>query len=223
MVYQENAMSGGKLVTGWIMNAWKKDDALKQAINLQNKFILMLLLVITGLIIGWMREPSNLTLYVPPDIQNGATIKANTIPNPLIYSFAYEVWEEINTWPKNGEIEYKQNIQTYWSYLSPQFMREMLDNFEELKLSGQLQRIRYMQGMSGSAFDPNNVKKLGNDTWEVDLKMHVSEYKNNQIVKDVEIVYPLKIARVNIARSLNPYELAITGFVSEPKRINTLI
>ena len=82
-------MSASKLINGWIMNAWRKEDADAIIIKLQNKFIIILCLIALGLFIGWMREPSDLTIHIPPDIQNGATIKVGTIPPPLIYSFAY--------------------------------------------------------------------------------------------------------------------------------------
>lgn len=208
---------------GWIMQAWKKEDADRQIIKLQKYFIIILFAISFSLFIGWFSSPSRLTVYIPPDIQNGATMKAGTIPPSLIYSFTYEVWQELNYWPEeNGEI-YKKNINTYWAYLTPQFKAELLNEYADLKNSGQMERIRYLQGLSGAAFDSMNVKKMGNDTWEVDLRMRLTEYKNNQAVKDVDILYPLKITRVNISPQNNPYGLAISGFVSPPTRLKTYI
>jgi integrating conjugative element protein (TIGR03746 family) len=208
---------------GWIAQAWRKEDIDAQIIRLQRNFIGILSALCFALFIGWVTSPSRLTIYIPPDIQNGATIKADTIPPSLIYSFAYEVWQELNYWPEETGEDYQKNIRTYWSYLTPQFKTLLLDDNTDLKESGQIQRTRYMQGQSGAAFDSINVKKLGNDTWEVDLKMRLTEYKNNQAVKDVEIMYPLKITRINVSPQNNPYGLAITGFVSEPKRLKTYI
>lgn len=131
--------------------------------------------------------------------------------------------QEINYWPEAGDVDYQKNIRHYWSYLTPSFKTELLNESEELKASGQIQRIRYLQGLSGAAFDSVNVKKISSDTWEVDLKMRLTEYKNSQSVKDVEIIYPLKVTRINVSPRNNPYGLAIAGFVSEPKRLNTYI
>lgn len=216
-------MSMEKLLSGWISHAWRKEDADQKIIRLQKQFIVILCVVCSGLLIGWMREPSDLTIHIPPDIQNGATIKVGSIPSSLIYSFAYEVWQEVNSWPKDGEVDYKKNIQDYWAYFTPRFKAELLDNYADQKLLGQLQRIRYIQGLSGAAYDSANVRKIGNDSWEVNLKMHVTEYKNNQVVKDVEVLYPLQVARINMASSINPYGLALTGFSSEPKRLDNTI
>ncbi len=212
-----------KIMRGWIMSAWKKEDADRQIITLQKRFIGILCILSVAFFIGWISAPSRLTLFIPPDIQNGATIKAGSIPDPLIYSFAYEVWQEINYWPGETGDDYQKNIQIYWSYLTPKFKAELLEDYNDLKTTGQIQRIRYLQGLSGAAYDSINVKKLSNDTWEVDLKMRLTEFKNNQAVKDVEIIYPIKVTRINTSAQNNPYGLALAGFVSEPQRQKTYI
>lgn len=208
---------------GWMMNVWRKEDADAQLIKVLKMMIGILVFVCLALCLGWISSPSRLTIYIPPDIQNGATIKAGSIPASLIYSFTYEVWQELNYWPENGEMDYKKNLVTYRPYLTQQFNAECQQEYDELKKSGQLQRIRYLQGASGAAYDSMNIKQLSSNTWEVDLKMRLTEYKNNQPVKDVDIIYPLKITRVNVSQHNNPYGLAIAGFIAEPKRLNTYI
>lgn len=216
-------VKGNKEHRGWITHAWRKEDADNDVIQLQKCVIILLFILCVAFSLGWMTSPSRLTIYVPPDIQNGATIKVGTVPLPLIYSFAYEVWQEMNYWPVDGESDYKKNISTYVPYLTPRFKSELLQEYGELKSSGQLQRIRYLQGLSGAAYDATNVKQLSSNTWEVDLTMRLTEYKNNQPVKDLEIIYPLKVIRTNVSPRNNPYGLAIAGFMSEPKRTNTYI
>lgn len=211
------------LYRGWITNAWKKEDSDAEIIKLQKYFITILLVISLSFFIGWLTSPSRLTVYIPPEIENGATLKAGSIPESLIYSFAYEIWQELNYWPDEGGEDYDKNIKTYWSYLTPRFKAELMEDVAKLKESGQLQRIRYLQGMSGAAYDVINVKKLGNDTWEVDLKMRLTEFKNDQAVKDVEIIYPLRITRINVSPKNNPFGLVLDGFTSEPERLKTYI
>ncbi len=213
----------GNINRGWIRQVWKKEDADRHIIRLQTYFIFILLMMNLAFFTGWISSPSRLTIYIPPDIQNGATMKVGTIPPSLIYSFTYEIWQELNYWPEENGDDYQKNINSYWAYLTSQFKTALLEDNADLKMTGQIQRIRYLQGLSGAAFNSKNVKKLGNDTWEVDLKMRLTEYKNNQAVKDVEILYPLKVTRTNVSPQNNPYGLAITGFVSEPKRLKTYI
>ncbi len=216
-------MKEKKYYQGWITQAWRKEDADAEVIRLQKYAIVLLFMLSLVFSIGWMTSPSRLTIYVPPDIQNGATIKMGTLPDPLIYSFAYEVWQEINYWPTEGESDYKNNLVNYTPYLTPLFKAELLQDYADLKVAGQLQRIRYLQGLSGAAYDAVNVKPISHNTWEVDLTMRLTEYKNNQPVKDVEIIYPLKVIRSNVSPRHNPYGLAIAGLLAEPKRTTTYI
>ncbi|MEO8964496.1 MAG: DUF2895 family protein, partial [Gammaproteobacteria bacterium] len=74
-----------RIFKGWITQAWKKEDADAQIIQFQKRFIVLLCLFSLAFFVGWITSPSRLTLYIPPDIQNGATIKAGSIPEPLIY------------------------------------------------------------------------------------------------------------------------------------------
>jgi integrating conjugative element protein (TIGR03746 family) len=212
-----------KLLSGWITSAWKKEEADREIIQLQKRLMGVLCVFSLAFFIGWITAPSRLTVYVPPDIQNGATLKVGTIPSPLIYSFAYEVWQELNYWPEDKGETYLKNIRAYGSYLTPAFKAELLEEDTHLKASGQIQRIRYLQGLNGAAYDPLNVKKLSHDTWEVNLKMRLTEFKNNQAVKDIEMIYRLKVTRVNVSPQNNPYGFALAGFVAPPERQKTYI
>jgi integrating conjugative element protein (TIGR03746 family) len=205
------------------LNAWKKEDRDAALIRTLRGGMILLFLLCLVLAAGWMTAPSHLRIYIPPDISNGATLKVNEIPNPLIYSFAYELWQEINYWPEEGEQNYGKNIKSYAAYLTPEFQRTLWQELAELKAAGQLQRQRFIQGISGAAYNSENVKKIGSDTWEVDLNVRLMEFKNNQPVKDIEVIYPLKITRREVSYQDNPYGLALAGFISPPVRGKTNI
>lgn len=206
-----------------MFDTWKKEERDLQVMKVQRTVIFLLFVICLLAFAGWMSAPSRMIVYVPPDISNGATLKPNQIPGPLVYAFAYEVWQEINYWPHDGTQDYKNNIHTYWSYLTPDFKANLLLDDANLQAAGQLDRQRYLQGMNGAAFNAANVKKIGVNTWEVDLTMRLTEYNNNQPVKDIEILYPLKVTRRNISQQDNPYGLVIAGFVSQPQRLKTYI
>ncbi len=203
-----------------VFNAWKKEDRDLAVIRVQKICMGILFLLCLTFAIGWMTAPSRLRIYIPPDISNGATLKVNEIPNALIYSFTYEVWQELNYWPQDGSKDYQKNLRVYDAYLLPAFKTELLQEYADLTNAGQIQRQRYVQGM---AFDNTAVKKIGNNAWEVDLKVRLMEYKNNQLVKDVEVLYPIKIVRHDISNSYNPYGLAIAGYLSPPLRLKTYV
>src|SRR5262249_26347219 len=160
------------------------------------------------LAIGWISAPSRLRVFIPPDIRNGATLKVDEIPDALIYSFTYELWQEFNYWPEDGSKDYPKNLRTYAAYLMPGFQAELLQDYNELMHGGQLQRQRYAQGIAEGGFDSASVKKLSHDAWEVDLKVRLMEYKNHQLVKDIDVLYPLKVIRRDVSNSHNAYGLA---------------
>lgn len=197
-------------------NAWKKEDRDAAMICAQNKCIVILCFGCLLLSIGWISAPSRIQVFIPPDMSAGATLKPGEIPPALIYSFADELWQEINYWAEDGSKDYEKNLRTYAAYLTPEFQAELFQELHELMDAGQLQRQRYLQG---SAFEVSHVKKLSSDSWAVDLKVRLMEYKNHQLVKDIEVLYPLKIVRRDISHSHNPYGLAIAGFVSKPIRV----
>lgn len=200
--------------------AWKKAERDQRLIHVQARFIVILTLLCLLLGIGWLWAPSRLTVYLPPDLSNGATVKPNAIPKPLIYSFAYQVWQEINHW-QNGEEDYPKALHIYQAYLTPAFQEVLYQDYQSLKSLGQVQRQRNVEGLTGAAFDSNNVKALSNTTWEVDLTLHLTEYKNHQTVKSIDMLYPLKVTRMAISEQHNPYGLALAGFVHEPTRLKT--
>lgn len=210
-----------KLLQGWQSGAWKKEDQDRSVISLQNRFIFIVVGLCIFFAVGWMRAPSDLTVHIPPDITNGSTFKINEIPSSFLYSFSYEVWQEVNYWSEDGSQDYAKNIHTYASYLTPKFQNELLQEYEDLKTAGQVQRQRSLQGLAGSTFESSTVKKLSANSWEIDLKVRLVEYRNNQIVKDIEMLYPLKVIRWDISGEKNPYGLALDGFISPPVRLKT--
>jgi integrating conjugative element protein (TIGR03746 family) len=205
------------------LNAWKKEDRDRALIRTLRGGIGLLFVLCIVLAAGWMTAPSHLRIYIPPDISNGATLKINEVPNPLIYSFAYELWQEINYWPEDGSQDYGKNLKVYAAYLTPDFQQALRQELIDLKAAGQLQRQRFIQGISGAAYNPENVKKISADTWEVDINVRLMEFKNNQPVKDIEVLYPLKITRHEVSHQDNPYGLALAGFMSAPIRGKTSI
>lgn len=206
-----------------IFKAWKKQDQDALLIKAQRRNNLVLVSLCVLLIAGWMTAPSRLKIFIPPVLSSAVTQKADEIPMPSIYSFSYQVWQGINYWPANGAQDYKMDIRTNWYYLSSQFQSDLVQDEADLKSSGQLQRQRFMEGLAGEAYDASSVKKINGNTWEVDLKMRLTEYSNHQIVKDVEILYPLKVMRMNVSEKFNPYGLVLAGFVSEPRRLKTYV
>jgi integrating conjugative element protein (TIGR03746 family) len=148
------------------------------------------------------------------------------VPKTTVYSFAYYVWQSINHWSNNGMQNYKKQINRFSPFLTPDFKLSLVQDYNNLLNQGELQdRIRLMQGVAGSEYSPGEVKYVGHDTWIVHLKMQLTEMMNSnaKVVKDVQMLYTLKIVRFDVDANKNPWGLAIAGFAASPARIKTIV
>ncbi|MBW7441191.1 TIGR03746 family integrating conjugative element protein, partial [Escherichia coli] len=82
-----------------------------------------LLLMVT---LGWMSAPDRLTIHNPPDLRSGSTRPWWEVPPSTVYSFAYYIFQQLNAWPKNGEVDYPAKIHALSAYLTPS-CREILE------------------------------------------------------------------------------------------------
>ncbi len=189
--------------------------------------VLLLFLFCLGLALGWYMTQSEVSIHIPPEIPtNGLTVKANSYPKSEIFSFAFYVWQSINYWPENGSQDYKENIKKFSAYLTPNFKQFLLNDFNQRYSNGELEsRLRDMQGLNGSAFDPKNVIYLGNGTWLVHLTMQLTERMNNngKRVKDAGINYTFRVVRFQADSNDNKWGLALDGFGANPQRIKTSV
>lgn len=205
-------------------------NALEQARwHIRTLWIIILLCCMgNGLsIIGWMHSQSKITVTIPPQIpESGLSITQGVIPKNTIYTFGYYVWQSINHWSSDGMQDYKNQIQRFSAFLTPDFKLKLIQDYNNLLNQGELQdRIRLMQGTSGSEYNPQDVQYLGHGTWIIHLKMRLTELMNSnaKVVKDVQMYYTLKIVRFDTDAKNNPWGLALSGFAKSPARIKTLI
>lgn len=170
--------------------------------------------VILGLIFCLATIPTRFTFHIPPDLSNGATLKANKVPNAYVGEFAFYMWQAINNWPTNGAQDSSKNLNYYGAYLTPSFKYYLQQHYKKLHQSGQLQgRVRVIRPIPG---DQPKVTRLTQNSWQVLLKVRESAYVNGILVKDKNIEFPFKVVRFNEDAQLNPFGLALDGFTSSP-------
>ena len=203
--------------------SWREQDKQTTLIYIQWGVIVFSLLMMLFLWLGWYRAPSHMTVYLPPDISGGALTKANSVPTPYVYAFSFQIWQELNYWPIDGVKNYKENIDKFASFLTPRFHQLLIEDYKTKQSNGELNRTRSIQGMDGEGFDVKRIKRLSANAWEVDVDARLTETSDGVVTKDVEIEYPLKVVRMQISVSRNPFGLALDGFVHTPRRIKTLI
>ena len=202
-----------------LFDYWKQEDKYQLIIKLQSGFIGILLVLSLLFFWGWKSAPERLTLYLPPDISGGVFIKADQIPPQDIYEFAFQVFGSVNTWTNDGTTDYPTLIQNYKDYFSPNFMGWLNSDYQDKSQQNALDRKRYMT-LYGT-YNSNDVTKVSQDTWQVNLEVEIVETVDNQVVKDVVMVYPLIITKADLPITSNPWGLVISGFASQPTRIKT--
>ena len=179
------------------------------------------------LVVGWIHSQSKISVQIPPRIpESGLMMRQGDIPDSTVYSFAYYVWQSINHWSNDGLQDYQKQITQFSPFLTPDFKLQLIEDYNNLLNQGELQdRIRLMEGASGSEYMPSDVDYIGHDTWLVHLKMRLTELMNSnaKVVKDIQMLYTLKIVRFDIDAKQNPWGLAMTGFAEAPERIKTII
>jgi integrating conjugative element protein (TIGR03746 family) len=177
--------------------------------------------------VGWLHSQSKITVDIPPQIpQSGLTITQGVVPKSTVYTFAYYIWQSINHWSNDGMQNYKGQIKHFSPFLTPDFKLKLIQDYNNLLNEGELQdRIRFMQGNSGSEYNPQAVRYLGHNTWIVHLNMRLTEMMNSnaKVVKDVQMYYTLKIVRFDTDAKNNPWGLALSGFAKSPARHKTII
>ena len=202
---------------------WKKIDRDERLISFLWVVIFILCVCNFLLWLGWQQSPSKMEVFIPPDLSSSVTMKANTVPKTTVYALAFYVWQLINSWPASGADDFKKQINSRSAFLTPRFREELLEEYHTKQVSNELERVRYIQGVNSAAYANGNVKSLGVDTWEVDLKVRLTEFVKGTLVKDIEMLYPLRIVKNDTNREYNPWGLVIDGFVRIPTRLKSYL
>ncbi len=207
-----------------MFNLWKQLDRKNQTVQVLLGTVGILVLLNFLLFWGWHSAPKRLTVYLPPDLtQSNNVVRPGDVPKGVVYEFAFNIFSIINTWSFDGTKDYKKAIVDYRYYLTTPFYNALTRDFDARSKNGALSRTRMVSGYSDMGFENSSVTVLGPNTWEVMLNLHVVERVGNSIVKDVVIAYPLRVVKVHVANAMNPFQLALDGFVSPPKRLKTLV
>jgi integrating conjugative element protein (TIGR03746 family) len=203
-------------------------DALQQS-KAENRrlFYLCLILAATaaGAMWGWKTAPNSMTVHVPPDLRNGATLKGGItpeVPDTTVYTFAFYIWQQVNRWQADGSKDYGDQIYSLQSFLTPGCREQLIADMNQRNNAGELaRRTRAVMEIPGLGYVPERVLIGGANTWKVLLDAQLQETQGLVSVKDTFIRYPLRVVRYDIDREKNPWQLAIDCFGGErPARLD---
>jgi integrating conjugative element protein (TIGR03746 family) len=182
----------------------------------------LLLAVIFGLWIAWMRMPSTITVHIPPDLRAGAVLELNEVPRANVYTFALYVFQQLNRWPEDGAEDYGKTIFRIAPYLTPSFREALITDMQSKARQGELaNRVRSLQAIPGSGFEGRRVEIASSDVWVVWLDLELNESVKGMPVKRTAIRYPLRVVRYPVDAETNPWGLALDGFAGDgPSRID---
>jgi integrating conjugative element protein (TIGR03746 family) len=165
--------------------------------------------------IGWMRAPSELTIHNPPDLRSGSTRKWWEVPPSTVYSFAFYIFQQLNSWPKNGEVDYPAKIAQMSPYLTPSCQDFLNKDAEMRKNSDELRdRVRVVYEIPRRGYSSRSVTILDQDHWIAQLDLVADEYYHTEPVKRALVRYPLKVVRWEGDPERNPFGLALDCYAA---------
>ncbi|MDC9612913.1 TIGR03746 family integrating conjugative element protein [Xenorhabdus khoisanae] len=179
--------------------------------------LVTILLVTLG---GWMNAPRNLTIHNPPDLRSGSTRAWWEVPHSTIYAFTFYIFQQLNSWPKDGETDFPQKIGMLSPYLTPSCKAFFENESRHRANTGELKdRVRVIYEVPGRGYSENKVRVIDRDNWIVDLDVVADEYYHSEPVKRAVVRYPIKVMRWDGDPELNQFGLALDCYEGVPQRL----
>lgn len=169
---------------------------------------------------GWNQAPKDLTISIPPDLRSGSTQKWWEVPPSTVYAFSFYIWQQLNRWTVNGEVDYQRNIHGLQAFFTPSCRIALSSEYDARRNRGELRgRVRGVFEVPGRGYRAEAIRILGQDTWVADLDLVINEQYGGVDVRDVYVRYPLRVVRADMDREQNPFGLQIDCFEGKPQRL----
>ncbi|WP_028389150.1 DUF2895 family protein [Legionella fairfieldensis] len=199
---------------------YKKVDSLNQLNRLLLVVCVAFFIITLWLGYALLQAPSRLEIWLTPAMRaSGGLVKAEDIPDEYVHGFASTLIPPLHTWTANGEAEFKQAIAQYRHYLTPRYRDVLTANTQALEKAGLFSRT---QMVSLYRFlEPQDVKKIGHNLWEVHLVLRITQKLNEQstmVIADKVVDYHYRVVKVNVSKIHNPFGLALDGY-NQPEHL----
>ena len=174
--------------------------------------ILVICLLLAVIALWWRNGLLQETrrLYIPPDLTQGMVTQFDKVPAPLVYTFAYYIFQQLNRWPSDGEKDYPKQIYTLQGFLTPGCRAALEADMNTKQGLGELrQRVRSVQEILGQSYTRQRVELETGSAWKTWLDVNLVESIGGHPVKDVLLRYPLRIVRFDVDKEVNPWGLAL--------------
>ncbi|MCV9879262.1 PFL_4703 family integrating conjugative element protein [Brenneria izbisi] len=202
----------------------------RNAVSARDNHIFTLRAIVAGLFLlliftasGWMMAPSKLTIHNPPDLRSGSTREWWRIPPSTVYSFAFYIFQQLNAWPKNGEVDYPAKIAQLSPYLTPA-CQDFLNKDARFRTDNSelRDRVRVVYEIPKRGYSSKSVDVLSDDDWVARLDLVADEYYHTEPVKRAMVRYPLRVIRWEGDPERNQFGLALDCYASTPQRLEAM-
>lgn len=208
-----------------MFNYWKKIDSLNHLNRLLLAFVTVLVCLMVGLIVALAKSPNHYEFWLTPTMAtNGGLMKANEVPIEYVQGFVATLMPTLNTWSKAGRSEFTNNLASFHYYFTPrhrQLMEQTLTAYKDAQLFNRAQVASLYRFMENS-----DVKAIGHNLWEVHLVLRITQRlddNNPMVIADKVVDYHLRVAKVQLSRLQNPFQLALDGYTQPEALVKDLL
>ncbi|HAT2049028.1 TPA: DUF2895 family protein [Legionella pneumophila] len=204
---------------------WKKVDSLNHINRLLLAFVTVLILIVAGLIITLTNMPKRFEFWLTPAMSaNGGLIKENQISREYVQGFVATLLPTLNTWSNGGKTEFVNNLSGFHYYFTPRhqaLMDKTLNAYKDAQLFNRVQVASLYRFM-----EDDDVKPLGNNTWEVHLVLRITQRLKDDspmVIADKVVDYHVRVVKISLSRLQNPFQLALDGYTQPEILVKDLL
>jgi len=173
--------------------------------------VIICLMIILAL---WIRNGSlqeTQRLFIPPDLAQGAVVEFDQVPPPVIYTFASYIFQQLNRWKNNGDIDYRERIYTLQGYLTPSCIQFLTNDMNRKRKLGELRsRVRSIETIDNEGYVRQRVSiESKGSSWLTWLDFTIRETISGHPVKNINVRYKLRVVKFDVDKEVNPWGLAI--------------
>ncbi len=194
-------------------------DHLTSHVNSLRLIVAVLAVLCLGLGIALVITSKDVRVSLPPILNYGASIKPGVIQPHEVYAFAGYIYQQMNTWRQDGEVDFSKNLTNLRFLLTNDgknyFTQLITDLGREDQLGG---RTRFIVPLEN--YDASMVETIGMNNWIVKLRYVLRETLNDVIIKDwIKLEVRLPVRYENKDPEYNPWGLWLGAPISAPQRI----
>lgn len=184
----------------------------QQELRFRNRIIILLFFLVVLLGIGFLRIPTLLNVYVPPDLTRPQFVQPNEVSPSYVHAFAKLMMEALNYCPEDCGSDYAKNLSRYRDYLTPACYQDLLMHRQKNASIYEF-RSRKLLPAGDDIFDSTKVNRLDHDVWEVRVEYLLEEHVKGVETRNRRYHYPLRIVRYAVPLDRNPYQLAFDCYL----------